>query len=200
MKITSIKQQVKRTNRYSIYVDSKYLASLSEGELLKSGLRSGQELDDIALQELKNRASLDKAYMRSLDLISRRMRSEWEIKDYLKRKGYSVEAQAAVARRLNQSRLLDDKKFAEQWVSTRRMLKLSSRRKLAMELRQKHIAADIISDVFGEEEQDDRQVLRDLVELKRRQPKYQNNLKLMQYLSRQGFSYQDIKAALALAE
>jgi len=50
--------------------------------------------------------------------------------------------------------------------------------------------------VLEEDETDERQVLRELIERKRRQAKYQDNIKLMQYLSRQGFSYGDIKSAL----
>ena len=45
MKITAIKQQVKRQDRYSIYGDGKYLFSFSESELLNSGIKIGQELE-----------------------------------------------------------------------------------------------------------------------------------------------------------
>ena len=79
----------------------------------------------------------------------------------------------------------------------RRLLKAVSKRRLMQELRQKRIADDVIQQVLAEDETDDRNVLRELVERKRRQSKYQDNLKLMQYLARQGFSYDDIKAALA---
>lgn len=173
------------------------MVSLSEGELLKSGLRSGQELNDAALSELKTRASLDKAYMRSLDMISRRMRSTWEIRDYLARKGYDEEVQAQVIERLVRMGLINDYEFALQWVSSRRSLRLSSRRKLAMELRQKRISDDVIDKVLEQEAPDDLQTLRELVERKRRQPKYHDKLKLMQYLSRQGYSYDNIKTALS---
>jgi SOS response regulatory protein OraA/RecX len=35
-----------------------------------------------------------------------------------------------------------------------------------------------------------------VIERKRRQTKYQDDTKLMQYLARQGFGYDDIKSAL----
>ena len=47
MKITSIKQQVKRADRYSIYVDDKYSFSLSEQELLSIKIKVGQEVTKI---------------------------------------------------------------------------------------------------------------------------------------------------------
>lgn len=196
MKVTAVRQQVNRKYRYSVYVDGKYSFSLSENELLVAGISVGQELDEAELKDLNNRASLDKAYMRSIDLISRRARSEWEIRDYLKRKGYGEETQNHVVQRLVKAGLLNDMDFARQWVSSRRVLKLSSSRKLAMELRQKRIADDVISEVLGSDDQNDRHALRELVERKRRQNKYHDKLKLMQYLSRQGFNYDDIKAAI----
>ena len=62
MQITAIKQQVKRTDRYSIYVDGKYAFSLSESGLISGGLVSGQELDAGELKRIKKAAGLDKAY------------------------------------------------------------------------------------------------------------------------------------------
>ncbi|MBI3624310.1 hypothetical protein HY218_01620, partial [Candidatus Saccharibacteria bacterium] len=47
MKITSIRQQTKRADRYSIFVDGKYAFSLSEGELITSGVHTGQELTKV---------------------------------------------------------------------------------------------------------------------------------------------------------
>ena len=77
MKITDIKQQAKRADRYSIYVDEKYAFSLSDSELLNLGLHVGQEFGAGELEDLKDKAVLDKAYDRALNLIARRPRSRW---------------------------------------------------------------------------------------------------------------------------
>jgi len=79
MKITDIKQQVKRADRYSIYIDGKYSFSLSANELLNQHLKIGQELNRSQYNEMQQKALEDKAYMRSLDLLARRSRSEWEM-------------------------------------------------------------------------------------------------------------------------
>ena len=42
----------------------------------------------------------------------------------------------------------------------------------------------------------DEDSLNKLIEMKRRQTKYQDDLKLMQYLVRNGFNYSDVKKAL----
>ncbi len=194
MKITDIKRQIKRVDRYSIYVDDKYLFSLSEGELLNIGLGIGQNFTDGELEELKDKAVLDKAYDRALNLISRRPRSEWELRDYLKRKEYTEDTIQHILNKLSIKGYVDDTDFARRWVANRRLLKATSKRRLLQELRQKRVPNEIIESVLSEDETDERQVLRELVERKRKQTKYQDDLKLMQYLSRQGYNYDDIKS------
>jgi len=196
MKITSIKKQQKRNMRYSVFVDGEYSFSLSESGLLNAGLRLGQEITSEELNKLKENSSQDKAYARALDLIARRPRSEWEMRDYLKRKGYDSEQTIQVITKLAEFKYLDDADFARRWVANRRLLKATSKRKLQQELRQKRISDQIINQVLEQDETDDKSALRDLIERKRRQTKYQDNQKLMQYLSRQGFNYGDIKEIL----
>jgi SOS response regulatory protein OraA/RecX len=92
--------------------------------------------------------------------------------------------------------LIDDEKFAEAFVNDRRLLRPTSRRKLILELRKKRVADEVIQAAVGSEQQDEQAALQAIIESKRRQSRYRDDLKLMQYLARQGFSYGDIKAAL----
>lgn len=196
VKISAIKQQLKRQDRYSIYGDGGYLFSLSENDLITSGLKIGLELDKKALADLQDQSKFGKAYERALNLLSHRPRSEWELRDYLKRKAYDDELIQQVLARLESRGYINDKDFATRWVENRRLLKATTKRRLSQELRQKHIAEDIITQVLAADETDERIVLRELVERKRKQTKYRDNLKLMQYLSRQGFNYDDIKSII----
>ena len=196
MKITDIKQQVKRADRYSIYVDGKYVFSLGESELLNTGLRINQEFTAEELENLKQTAILDKAYDRALNLISMRKRSQWEMRDYLKHKDYEPDIIETILNKLSDNGYVDDRAFAKAWVNTRRLLKATSKRRLQQELRQKRVEDEIIKQVLEEDETDEHEVLRELVAKKRRQSRYQDNFKLMQYLARQGYNYGDIKAAL----
>lgn len=200
MKITAIKQQVKRADRYSIYGDEKYLFSFSESELLSSGIRIGQELDEDRLSELKDKAVIDKAYDRAINLVSRRPRSEWELRDYLKRKEYEPQVSGVVIEKLRERGYANDEDFAKRWVDSRRLLKSISKRRLSQELRQKRISDDIIQQTLEADQTDELEILKQLVEKKRSQTKYKDDLKLMQYLARQGFSYDSIKQAMSPEE
>ena len=196
MKITAIKQQVKDHARYSIFVDDKFSFGLSELGLINSGIKIGQEISEEDLVGYKDTSELDKLYVRVLNLLARRPRSEWEIRDNLKRKHVDPEKIDTILNMLSKRGYVDDKEFATRWVENRRLLKSISRRKLVVELKQKRISEDVISEVIAQDETDELEVLRDEIAKKRRQTRYQEDSKLIAYLARQGYNYGDIKQAL----
>jgi regulatory protein len=196
MKITAITQQEKLKNRYSIFVDEKYAFSLSDVALLDAKLFAGQELTEVELKGYKELSADDKMYGLVLRYVAIRQRSEWEIETYLQRKQCPVPLQEKILKKLHANRLIDDSVFAEAWVSNRRLLKPVSKRRLQLELTQKHVSHEIIEQVLAEDETNEGDVLKELITRKRKQTKYQDNEKLMAYLARQGFGYGDIKSAL----
>jgi regulatory protein len=198
MKITSIKQQIKRPDRYSVFVDGKYSFSLSESALLTSGIASGREFDAMQLETLKDASTADKAYGNALRYVAMRPRSEWEMETYLRRKQVDEPVAEVIMNRLRAVGLLDDAAFATAWVANRRQLKSTSKRRLRLELKQKRLPEAVIDQALKEDEADERDTLRELVEKKR--ARYPDRNKFMQYLARQGFGYDDIKSVLDNAE
>ncbi|MEX2014431.1 MAG: RecX family transcriptional regulator [Candidatus Saccharimonadales bacterium] len=196
MKITDIKQQAKRQDRYSIFIDGKYSFPLSEGELLAQGLKIGQEFNKVELETIKDEAVVDKGVYMVLDLISRRPRSKWELEDYLRRKDYKPEEIEKIIINVDKKGYIDDFSFSKRWIENRRLLKSTSKLKLRMELRQKRIDEDIIRSALEEDQADEQEVLKELIEKKRTHTRYQDDQKLIAYLARQGFSYSDIKEAM----
>lgn len=195
MVITDIKQQVKRAGRYSISVDGKFAFGMSESALLESGLHVGKELTDQQFKELKKTAGLDKIYGATLRFAAMRPRSRWEITSYLQRKDAAPEQSEQIIQRLERNGLVDDRQFARSWVESRRLIKPTSLRKLRLELRQKQVASDIIDNVLSEDSTTDNDTLKQLIAKKR--SRYPDSNKLMQYLARQGYGYDDIKNAIA---
>lgn len=195
--VTDIKQQQRRTDRYSIYFDGKYLLSLSESELLASGISIGKQYNATELEELKGAAELDKAYGRALDYLARRQRSQWEMADYLRRKGYDSPIAQTILNKLSKRGYLDDEAFARAWVDNRRLLKPTSLRRLKQELQQKHVAREIVDRVLNIDEQapqHEHDALLAVMQKKLQLSRYQEDAnKLTAYLLRQGFRYDDIK-------
>lgn len=175
-------------------MDGKYAFSLSEAALLKEGIASGKEIDTATLKGLKEASSLDKAYSNTLRYVTIRLRSEWEVRTYLERKQVDEPVIDNIFKRLKHLGLLNDEAFAKSWVDNRILLKSVSRRRLQLELRQKRVNQDIIDAALSVPEIDERQALRELAIKKR--SKYPDNNKLMQYLARQGFGYDDISSVI----
>jgi regulatory protein len=196
MLISKIEQQAKVKDRYSVFVDGKFTFGISELGLINSGLKVGQELSGAELENLKNEAKLDKLYNQVLALIVRRPRSQWEIENYLKQKGVEEDTAQELVRQLEDKGYIDDLDFARRWVSNRRLLKNISRRKLEVELRQKRVGDVVIKQAMSEDQTSELEVLKQEIEAKRRQSRYKDDQKLMQYLARQGYGYGDIKQAL----
>ena len=197
MKITKISQQLKRSDRYSVFVDEKYTFSLSETALLDSGIASGRELTAAEVENFKQLSHDDKIYGQSLRYIAMRSHTIWEMQFYMERKGAPPALIEQILSKLTEVGLLDDFKYAASFVKDRRLLRSSSRRKIIAELKKKRISDAAIEAAFADSEpSDERQALREMITRKRRQTKYQDNDTLMQYLARQGYGYGDIKTAL----
>lgn len=200
MKITAIQSQVKRAGRYSIFVDGKYSFSFGESALLDQALHIGQELAESDVAELKRLSGDDKIYNAVLRYIAMRARSEWEITSYMTRKEADTALQQQILNKLSDYGYVNDESFARSWVQNRRLLRPISLRKLQQELKLKHISGEIIQKVLADDEVSEVDILKQLIEKKRRQSRYQDSQKLMQYLAGQGFGYGDIKQALSVED
>jgi regulatory protein len=195
--VTDIKQQKRRGTRYSVYLDDKYGFALSDLELSTSGLRVGQELTAEEAQHYQSEAERARVYASAIRFLGLRPRSRREMSDYLGRKGYPVETVGPVMERLGWAGLLDDREFAASWIASRQALRPRSRRMLAQELAAKGIARDEIEAALAELDGDSElDMLVEVVRKKQRLPQYQIPQKLMEYLARQGYSYELIKKAL----
>ena len=101
--------------------------------------------------------------------------------------------------KLIENRFIDDRNFARFFVENRNRAKGTSEKKIKLELKNKGISDEIISEVFesdefGEKIRDDNAEIVKIIEKKRRRG--YDNQKLTQYLLRQGFPYDLIREKL----
>lgn len=208
MQITAITAQQKDKNRVNVMVDGKYRFSLDVFQYADLGLKVGQEYSDEELTALEQESVFGKVYVRALEYCLMRPHSSREVRDYLYRKtrdtrtktgdvkkGTSPEVTTRVFDRLVEKGYIDDEKFTRYWVENRSLTKGASRRKLQAELRAKGVESTIIERFLSESDRRDDNELQKVIAKKR--ARYPDKQKLMQYLARQGFSYDDISAALS---
>lgn len=207
MKITAFTTQQKNTNRINVMVDGAYAFSLDIAQIAELGIKVGQEYSPQALEKLKTESQFGKVYQRALEYCLMRPHSAKEVRDYLYRKtlstktktgqlkpGVSREVSERVFDRLKEKGYINDEKFARFWVENRFLTKGISQRKLISELRAKGIEQGVIEQVLSESNRSERDELQKIIAKKR--ARYPDEQKLMQYLAREGFSYDDIKQAL----
>jgi len=207
MKITGLAAQQKDKNRVNVMVDGKYRFSLDIFQVADLGIRVGKDYTDEELTELETESQFGKVYARALEYCLMRPHSAREVRNYLYRKtrdtrtktgamkkGVSPQITARVFDRLVEKGYIDDEKFARYWVENRNVTKGASRRKLQAELRAKGVESSIIERLLAESSRTDEDELQKIIAKKR--SRYADDQKFMQYLARQGFSYDDIKQAL----
>lgn len=197
MKITALKAQVRNPERVSIHIDGKYALSLTQSQLLEHKLFVGKELTAQDITNLKAASDYGKLLERTMNFVMIRPRSVREVRDYLWRKKAEPEVIERLIVRLESRGYLDDTAFALSWVRARQLTKPVSKRRLTAELRQKGVSSDIVQQTLGADEYDEAAALREIIAKKRKQTRYQDEQKLMQYLARQGFSYDLIRQQLA---
>lgn len=196
--VTAIKQQLKKQQYYSIFIDREFSFSLSENQLIDHNVHKGDELSLGQIEAFKELTNSSKAYSKALNYLSFRPRSVHEVQKYLGESEFS-EAQAAYAISELLSRgYLDDRAFAESWLRSRRALKYRSKRVLIQELAQKGVEKDLVEQVMADnpEELTDEATIAELIEKKRLLTRYPNQQKLISYLMSQGFAYGSIRIAL----
>lgn len=199
MTITAVKQQVKNPERVSIYVDGKYSFSLTLDELVAEKIKTGLNVDPADIKRWQKLSAESKLKYRALNWVLLRPHSERELRDYLRRKKVEPELAEVIISEFLRKKYLDDQAFAKWWIDTKRSSKKSSNRKLQLELRQKGVSSEIVSELLQDSSSQEELALSELIAKKRKISRYNNDpQKLTEYLIRQGFSYGQVKAALEL--
>ena len=212
MKVTALTAQQKDPNRLNVMVDGKYRFSLDISQVVSLGVKVGREYSETELAEVEGESQFGKLYARALEYCLIRPHSAREVRDYLWRKtretkyksrksgeiktrdGVAPELADRVYDELLEKAYIDDERFARYWIENRNLAKGTSRRKLSSELSAKGVDRNIVERLLAESVRTDSDELRKVIAKKR--ARYSNEQKLMQYLARQGFGFDDIKRAL----
>jgi regulatory protein len=129
--------------------------TLSPETAAKFALRAGTRLSESRIREILDADARHDALSSSIRLLSRRPRSEREIRDYLRKRGIPSSITQETVFRLKELGLLDDNAFALSWVDSHDRTSPRSRRMLAAELRARGVerttAAGAVSAVNDED-------------------------------------------------
>jgi regulatory protein len=185
-----------RRNRVRVILDGEVVFSLPR--ILAAELSVGQSLSEQEVARLQERDAQEEAYQRGLRLLSRRPRSEQELREYYSRQRTPDMIQETALSRLREAGLMDDAGFARFWVENRQAFRPKSAAALRAELRRKGVAPENVQtalaglDEQGAAERAARQGARRL----RGAEREEFRRRLGSYLARRGFDYTIIRSVV----
>jgi len=190
--VTDLKIQRKNKNRTNVYLDGEFGFGIAN--TLALTLHVGQGLSEKQIADMLKRDEFEAAFHRADHFLGYKPRTSGEVTRKLLMLKYNDETVHEVIEKLTEQNLLDDKRFATQWVEERSNSKPKGKKVLAMELRQKKVDPEIIQEVL---QKVDNQGLA----LKSAREYAQKTIeldwtifrkKISGYLIRRGFEYSDI--------
>lgn len=218
MKISQVERQKKNPKRFNIYLDGTFSFGADEDAVVDHRLIVGKEISQEDLEQILFATEVGKLMDRMYGLFSVRQRSEKEVRDYLRQLNFKRKTKdqeelsevviEALIERLKQKDLLNDERFAVEWIHARRASKQKGINAIKSELYQKGISREIIDrtldpglrqddkqyDEWGNEVDNSEEALAmRALEKKVRNPQLLEDLgekqRILGFLMRKGFSY-----------
>lgn len=199
MKITKIEPQ-RRVDRVNIYIDGKFAFGLDDFLRYKYNLKSGMEISQDFLDDVLEAEEKNMVINHALKLLSYRQRSELEIYNKLKKKGYDESHIDNAIQYCKDHNYINDRNFAEVFTRDKVNLNKYGPQRIKYELISKGVAKDIIEETLEDMDTDEYQMAMDLA--LKRLPRYNGDekaaiyRKLGSFLQRRGYSYDIIKKVL----
>ncbi|MFA9559260.1 recombination regulator RecX [Evansella sp. AB-rgal1] len=144
--ISKITIAKKRKDRFHVYItdpkskEEQYGFTVSEDILIRRHLSKGLELSEEDIETIRSEDNIDKAFQKTLNYLSYRMRSEKEVLDYLKDMDIPNEKALQILDRLKELQFLDDQMFANAFVRTKKNTQKKGPKLIEQELYEKGIS------------------------------------------------------------
>jgi len=152
-------------------------------------LYEGMEIDSDTIENLKKENEVLAVKEKALDIVSRSEQSGYMLKNKLIKKGFDKQAISIILSQFYKNGIIDDRRFAEMWISARVKRKREGRIKLLAELSARGISRDIADAVLQEAlppEMEQNKLKEAYSDLKRKHG--ENYEKIYSALQRKGFS------------
>jgi regulatory protein len=206
VRVTKIEPQKKRPGRRNVYIDGNFAIGVGAETLLRTGLRTGDEIDVRFLSKLERTEQEAALKVSALRLLSYRARSVREMRDRLKRQKFPQEEISVVIGELERAGLLNDERFARMLISDHMRLRPCGKAVLKQKLLRHGVSRLVADEALQEmlrnfsEEEGAEQAARKFVAARIRpgtNPQAARR-RLTGFLTRRGYSWEFIKPLLTL--
>ena len=152
MKILKFKKISK--NKYKLFLDNNESITLYEDVIINNNLLLLKEVDNALLDDLMKQNNCVDAYNIALNYIAVRMRSIYEVKEYLVKKGISNTLLENTIKKLTKDGYLDDLKFARAFVNDKLTITNNGPIKIKKELLKYKVEESVINEVISDIDND----------------------------------------------
>jgi regulatory protein len=208
MKVTQLSSQKKNPSRVNLYIDDEFFCGLSLDAVAKFGIYQGREIEESELEEILMDELKSRFLQRAMSYISRGIKTEFQMRRYLKtlsikkkgswfvdiRDDQLQEIFDEVINKLKEYGYLDDEEFAFQFISSRIKNRPRGKRVLILELMSKGVNKELAEKKVNELVEDEYDVLTRVYEKKYKGDKITiRDNKKIDFLKRKGFDWDLIK-------
>lgn len=200
-KITKIEVQKRNKKRSNIFIDDEYAFSLSNDIVINERLKVKDIIDEEKLKRVSKEDSFLKCRESAFRTLERSSKTEKELIEKLKTKGYLDEEINRTIEYLKEYKFIDNYSYAERYINEK--IKSQGVRKIKYALIQKGVEEDIIEEVIDNVNNDkEEETAKLLCEkkynqiIKREEDKYKIKNKLFTYLMSKGFDYSIIQRVI----
>lgn len=204
MKVTKIETQKRNKEKVNIYVDNKYLFSLTLNGLLASHLKEGSEITDSQIEELKIEDEPKLAFQHALNIISYSMKTEFELVKKLREKEFSEPSIEQAVQKLKGYKYIDDDIYVTMYIKTKAIPNNWGEQKIISKLLQKGVDINLIKQKieelysYDEKKNAITKVAEKYVEkLPKDEDILKKKQKLYRYLAGKGYSYELISSTVS---
>lgn len=155
MIITSAEKQKNNPDMVSIYLDNKYAFSIPNEEYLRLNLYERSELTEEEVKNIREEINIRAATQNGIKMLYSKDRTEYEVRQNLIRKGFDEDTAEGAVMQLKSMGYINDRLYANKYISDRLKLKPKSKKALMYELQKKGIDREIIAEVIDEFEMDE---------------------------------------------
>ena len=201
MTVTKIEPVTK--TRYKVYVDGQFAFVLYKGELSRYHIAEDSELEEEIYQNLRKEIVLKRAKLRAMHLLNDMVRTESQLRTKLLRNDYPPDIVEEAIAYVKSFGYINDAEYARNFIENRKEKK--SKKEIYAALCQKGLPKDLIETALEERYADDDSIaaIEAIVRKKKFDPKstdYREMQKMMGYLVRKGFRYDDIRQVIQVSE
>lgn len=193
-KITSIEVQKRNTNRVNVYVDEVFTFACDAELIYKQGIQKGSLIDVESIKESVKEDEFIKCKNSALRTVEKTYKTEKELKDKLKERGFEEDTIKRTLDFLKEYNLLNDEKYAEMYIKDR--LRTQGRNKIKYALIRKGISEEVLLDKLSNiDQEDENDTAFKLAEKKynmlkkKESDKYKLSQKLFRFLLSKGYDY-----------